>query len=186
MRFPTRPWAWLFAALVAAVSLAVPSAAQSGPDFPVGAGTSTGAFGPSIGLDFRAGVLHAAWADTGISGGGDVELAAARVAVAPDGGVSVGPTVNVSNAAGAQSGASLALDPTAAGRVLAVANAFGETPGILRARSVDGGPRGPRPRTRSGKASASARRRSPATASATASSASSTRQIRSTRSSGSR
>jgi fibronectin type 3 domain-containing protein len=139
MRFPTRPWAWLFAALVAAISLAVPSAAQSGPDFPVGAGTSTGAFGPSIGLDFRAGVLHAAWADTGISGGGDVELAAARVAVAPDGGVSVGPTVNVSNAAGAQSGASLALDPTAAGRVLAVANAFGETPGILRARSVDGG-----------------------------------------------
>jgi fibronectin type 3 domain-containing protein len=140
MRFPTRPWAWLFvAAPVAAISLAVPSAAQSGPDFPISAGTSTAAFGPSIGLDFRAGVLHAAWADTRISGSDDVELAAARVSVGADGSVSVGPTVNVSNAAGGQAGASLARDPTAAGRVLAVANSFGATPGILRARSVDGG-----------------------------------------------
>ncbi|MBI3287520.1 MAG: hypothetical protein HYZ68_05670, partial [Chloroflexi bacterium] len=102
-------------------------AAQSGPDFRISAGTSSGGsafgFGPSIGLDFRSGVLHAAWADNSISAGGDLDLAAAAVAVAGDGGVSVGPTINVSNAPDGQSGASLTIDPTAAGRVLAAANA---------------------------------------------------------------
>lgn len=117
--------------------------AQSGTDFRISTGTSSGGsafgFGPSIGLDFRSGMLHAAWADNSISAGGDLDLAAAAVAVAGDGGVSVGPTINVSNAPDGQSGASLTIDPTAAGRVLAAANAFGTTAGILRARSIDGG-----------------------------------------------
>lgn len=138
MHFPTTPWARLsLAALVAATAFASPSAAQNGPDFRISAGTSTAAFGPSIGLDFRAGTLHAVWADN--SAGGERKLVAARVAVGADGGVSVGPTVNVSNAGGEHSGASVTLDPTAIGRVLAAANAFGASPGILRARSVDGG-----------------------------------------------
>jgi hypothetical protein len=136
--------AWLsVVAFVVCSSLSGAAAAESAPDFRISAGTSTGGsafgFGPSIGLDFRSGVLHAAWADNGISAEGDLDLAAAAVAVATDGSVAVGPTVNVSNAAGGQLGASLTLDPTATGRVLAVANDFGATPGILRARSVDGG-----------------------------------------------
>src|SRR6266540_3049916 len=36
-------------------------------------------------------------------------------------------------------GPSLTVDPTAAGRLLAAANAFGATAGLLRARSIDGG-----------------------------------------------
>lgn len=144
MPLPPKPRAWTFvAALVAFATLTGASAAQSGPDFRISTGTSSGGsafgFGPSIGLDFRAGVLHAAWADNSVSAGGDLDLAAAAVAVAADGGVSVGPSVNVSNGAGDHSGASLALDPTEAGRVLAAANAFCPTPGILRARSDDSG-----------------------------------------------
>jgi hypothetical protein len=144
MKLWNRHLAWLsVVAFVACSSLSGAAAAQSAPDFRISAGTSTGGsafgFGPSIGLDFRSGVLHAAWADNGISAEGDLDLAAAAVAVAADGSVAVGPTVNVSNAAGGQLGASLTLDPTATGRVLAVANDFGATPGILRARSVDGG-----------------------------------------------
>jgi hypothetical protein len=117
--------------------------AEGGPDFRISAGTSSGGsafgFGPSIGLDFRSGMLHAAWADNSISAGGDLDLAAAAVAVAGDGAVSVGPTIYVSDAPESHSGASLTIDPTAAGRVLAAANAFGATPGLLRARSNDGG-----------------------------------------------
>jgi hypothetical protein len=131
------------AALVACFALSGAAAAQSTPDFRISTGTSTGGsafgFGTSIGLDFSSGVLHAAWADNSISAEGDLDLAAASIAVAADGSVAVGPTVNVSNAAGSQSGASLTLDPTATGRVLAVANDSGATPGVLRARSVDGG-----------------------------------------------
>jgi hypothetical protein len=116
---------------------------QSGPDFQISAGTSSGGsafgFGPSIGLDFRSGMLHAAWADNSISAGDDLDLAAAAIAVAGDGSVSIGPTINVSDAPGGQSGASLTIDPSAAGRVLAAANAFGTTAGIFRARSTDGG-----------------------------------------------
>jgi Fibronectin type III domain len=59
--------------------------------------------------------------------------------VASDGGVSVGPTVSVSTAGG-HTDASLVLDPTAAGRVLAAATGpGGSAAGILRARSLDGG-----------------------------------------------
>ncbi len=116
--------------------------AEGGPDFRISAGTSSGGaafgFGPSIGLDFRSGVLHAAWADNSNSAG-DLDLAAAAVTVAADGAVSVGPTIYVSDAPESHSGASLTVDPTAAGRLLAAANAFGATAGLLRARSIDGG-----------------------------------------------
>jgi hypothetical protein len=143
MRLSSRSWAWLWgAAFLPLIFFAGAAGAQTAPDFRISSTTSTGPafdFGPSIGLDFRSGVLHAAWADNGISGAGDLELASAAVAVSADGSVSVGPTVNVSSAAGTQFGASLSLDPAASGRVLAVANDSGATPGILRARSVDGG-----------------------------------------------
>jgi hypothetical protein len=66
----------------------------SGPDFRISAGTSSGGsafgFGLSIGLDFRSGVLRAAWADNSNSAEGDLDLVAAAVAVASAGGVSVG------------------------------------------------------------------------------------------------
>jgi Fibronectin type III domain len=144
MRPSTRSWAGLGVVTVLVVPFfAGAASAQTASDFRISSTTSTGgpAFGsgPSIGLDFRSGVLQAAWADNGISAGGDLELASAAVAVSADGSVAVGPTVNVSRAAGNQFGASLSLDPTVAGRVLAVANDAGATPGILRARSVDGG-----------------------------------------------
>jgi hypothetical protein len=77
---PPKPRAWIVvAALVALATLTGASAAQSGPDFRISSGTSSGGaafgFGPSIGLDFRSGVLHAAWADNSISAGGDLDLA---------------------------------------------------------------------------------------------------------------
>jgi Fibronectin type III domain len=135
------PASLVLAAFVVVLAVLAGAPSAWGADFRISAGTSSGSafFGPSIGLDFGAGVLHAAWADDSISAGGDLDLAAAAIAVAADGAVSVGPTVNVSNAAGEQSGASLALDPTAAGRVLAASNDFSSNPGILRARSTDGG-----------------------------------------------
>jgi hypothetical protein len=144
MRPSTRSWAWLgVVSLLALPFFAGAASAQTASDFRISSTTSTGGsafgFGTSIGLDFRSGVLQAAWADNGISAEGDLEIAAAAVAVAADGDVTVGPTVNVSRAPGGQSGTSLSFDPTASGRVLAVANDFGTTPGILRARSLDGG-----------------------------------------------
>lgn len=147
MRLLTGPRAWLLlAASVAFSSFAGAAAAQSGPDFRISAGTSTRPngggdfhFGPSIGLDFSSGALHAAWADNSASGGDRLDLASAAVSVASGGGVSVGPTIAVSTAGG-HSGASLVLDPTAAGRVLAASNAIGgSTRGLLRARSLDSG-----------------------------------------------
>ena len=147
MRRLTRPRAWLSLAALAAFSSIVGSAGAGGaPDFRISAGTSTRAmgagdfaFGPSIGLDFGAGALHAAWADSSVSGGDRLDLASAAVAVASGGAVSVGPTVAVSTAGG-HTAASLVLDPSAAGRVLAAATGpGGSAPGILRARSLDGG-----------------------------------------------
>ena len=135
--------------LALAVVLSGSAASQttgSGADFRISAGTSIrlegqgpSAFGDTIGLDFRAGIMRAAWADN--SSTADLDLATAAVAVAGDGSASVGPTVGV-RAADDQSGASLAIDPSAAGRVLAAARTgslFGGSAGILRARSADGG-----------------------------------------------
>jgi hypothetical protein len=119
---------------------------ESGADFRISAGTSIrldgqgpSVFGDTIGLDFRAGILRAAWVDN--SSTADLDIATAAVAVAGDGSASVGPTVGV-RAADEQTGASLAIDPSAAGRVLAAARTgslFGGSAGILRARSADGG-----------------------------------------------
>jgi len=118
----------------------------SGSDFRISAGTSIrldgqgpSVFGDTIGLDFRGGILRAAWADN--SGSVDLDLATAAIGVAGDGSISVGPTVSV-RAAADQTGAALAMDPSVAGRVLAVARSgdlFGTSSGILRARSIDGG-----------------------------------------------
>ena len=127
--------------VLAATPKAIPALAADGPDFPISSGTSSGgAFGPTIGLDFRSGSLHAAWSDNAITAAGDFDIATARIAVTPAGAVTVGPTVNVSQRAGNQAGASLAIDPTTPGRVLASANSFEqEAAGLLRARSTDGG-----------------------------------------------
>jgi hypothetical protein len=116
-------------------------------DFRISAGTSIrldgqgpSTFGDTIGLDFRGGVLRAAWADN--SSSSDLDLATAAIRVAADGSVSVGPTVPI-RAAEDQTNAALSIDPSVAGRVLAVArtgslSSFG-TAGVLRARSADGG-----------------------------------------------
>ena len=71
---------------------------------------------------------------------GNGELATAAIAVSAGGVATVGPTVNVSQRATPQGGASLAIDPSAAGRVLAAANTFDESSaGVFRARSTNGG-----------------------------------------------
>ena len=126
-----------------------PAGAQTtpgGPDFRISAGTSIRldgqgptTFGDQIGLDFRGGVMRAAWADN--SGSPDLDLATAAIAVSGGGSPSVGSTVPV-RVADDQTGASLAIDPSVAGRVLAAArtgSSFGANAGILRARSFDGG-----------------------------------------------
>jgi fibronectin type 3 domain-containing protein len=147
-RLPLRSALALTLVLAAVVvpGAAVSQTTASGPDFRISAGTSIrldgqgpSAFGDKIGLDFRAGVLRAAWADN--SGSADLDLATAAVAVASDGSASVGGTV-IMRAAEDQTGPSLAIDPSAAGRVLAVARTgdlFGGSAGLLRARSTDGG-----------------------------------------------
>lgn len=135
--------------LVLTVVFSGPAASQttaSGSDFRISAGTSIrldgqgpSTFGDSIGIDFRGGILRAAWADN--SSSADLDLATAAIGVASDGSASVGPTVSV-RAAEDQTGASLAIDPSVAGRVLAVArtgSVSSGSPGLLRARSTDGG-----------------------------------------------
>jgi hypothetical protein len=135
--------------LVLAVALSGSAASQTtsnGSDFRISAGTSIrldgqgpSTFGDKIGLDFRAGILRAAWADN--SSSADLDLATAAIGVASDGSASVGPTVAV-RAAEDQTGPSLAIDPSAAGRVLAVArngSLSSGSAGLLRARSSDGG-----------------------------------------------
>ena len=147
---PRPPFRSAFSLTVAlAVLLSGSAAAQtpaSGSDFRISAGTSIrldgqgpSVFGDTIGLDFRAGALRAAWADN--SSSVDLDLATAAIAVASDRSASVGPTVIV-RAADDQTGTALAIDPSVAGRVLASARTgslFGGSAGILRARSADGG-----------------------------------------------
>jgi hypothetical protein len=135
--------------LLLAVALSGSAASQTiptGSDFRISAGTSIrldgqgpSTFGDKIGLDFRAGVLRAAWADN--SSSADLDLATAAIGVASDGSASVGQTVSV-RAAEDQTGPSLSIDPSVPGRVLAVARTgslFGGSAGLLRARSTDGG-----------------------------------------------
>ena len=132
--------------ITAFVSGSAASQSAGASDFRISAGTSIrldgqgpSVFGDTIGLDFRAGTLRAAWADNSASA--DLDLVTAAIGVSGDGSVSVGPTVSVA-AAEDQTGAGLAIDPSVAGRVLAVARSgslSGTSPGILRARSTDGG-----------------------------------------------
>ena len=131
----------LLVCVLAAPLGAVPTAATTGPDFAISAGTSSGGFfGPTIGLDFRAGVLRAAWADNSHTAGADLDLATAAITVAAGGGMTVGATVPILRPAGGQAGASLVIDPTNANRLLAAATtAENEAVGVLRARSTDGG-----------------------------------------------
>jgi hypothetical protein len=136
--------------LILTVVLSGSSAAQtaaSGSDFRISAGTSIrldgqgpSVFGDTIGLDFRGGILRAAWADN--SSSADLDLATAAIGVAGDGSASVGPTVPV-RVVEDQTNASLSIDPSVVGRVLATARtgslSSGSTAGVLRARSTDGG-----------------------------------------------
>jgi Fibronectin type III domain len=133
--------------IVALAGSASSQTAATGSDFRISAGTSVrfdgqgpSVFGDTIGLDFRSGILRAAWADNSSSAAFD--LATAAIAVASDGSASVGPTVII-RAAEDQTNASLAIDPSAAGRVLAVARtgslSSASTAGVLSARSADGG-----------------------------------------------
>jgi hypothetical protein len=88
--------------LLALVTVALAGSASSqttaGSDFRISAGTSLrfdgqgpSVFGDTIGLDFRSGILRAAWADNSSSAGFD--LATAAIAVTSNGSASVGPTV---------------------------------------------------------------------------------------------
>jgi fibronectin type 3 domain-containing protein len=135
--------------LVLAVVLPGSAASQttsSGSDFRISAGTSIrldgqgpSTFGDMLGLDYRAGILRAAWADN--SSSADLDLATAGIAVSSGGAAAVGPTVIV-RAAEDQTGPSLGIDPSVAGRVLAVARhgtLSSGSPGLLRARSTDAG-----------------------------------------------
>jgi hypothetical protein len=149
-RQPRLPFSRVLALTLVLTAFVSGSAASqttaSGSDFRISAGTSIrldgqgpSVFGDTIGLDFRAGILRAAWADN--SSTTDLDLATASIAVAGDGAASVGPTVGV-RAADDQTGATLAIDPSVAGRVLAAARTgslFSANSGILRARSADGG-----------------------------------------------
>jgi hypothetical protein len=75
---------------VLAIALSGSAASQTtsnGSDFRISAGTSIrldgqgpSAFGDKIGLDFRAGILRAGWADNGSSA--DLDLATAAIGVA--------------------------------------------------------------------------------------------------------
>jgi hypothetical protein len=115
---------------------AAPAAGSN--DFPIAAGASTsGSFlGNSVGLDFRAGALVAAWGDNSAELGGNPDRPALDVAFAAAG----GSNVNVTRLPGSQTGVSLAVDPTEPNRLVAAAvDASADVPGAVRAFSRDGG-----------------------------------------------
>ena len=131
----------------AAILVVAPAKAAAAPDFAISPGGTTRGVGQSLGLDFRTGILRAAWGDNsaGLSGNPDPqasELAFARVAVASDGSVTVGGTVNASRAPGDQGGASLAVNPTNLQNLVAVGDgqdAICCSGATFRAWSFDGG-----------------------------------------------
>lgn len=136
------------ALLVGAAALVVaPAQAAAVPDFAISPGGTTRGLGQSLGLDFRSGILRAAWGDdsAGLSGNPDPassELAFARVSVAADESVTVGGTVNASRAPGDQAGASLAVNPTNLQNLVAVSDgqsAICCSSATFRAWSFDGG-----------------------------------------------
>jgi fibronectin type 3 domain-containing protein len=131
----------------AAILLVAPARAAAAPDFAISPGGTTRGLGQSLGLDFRSGILRAAWGDdsAGLSGNPDPqssELAFARAAVGADGSVTVGGTVNASRAPGNQAGASLAVNPTNPQNLVAVSDGQEATccrGATFRAWSFDGG-----------------------------------------------
>ena len=126
-------------------TLAVPPA-DAAPDFPIGPGTSTRGIGASIGLEFRNGLVRAAWGDASAELGGNPEpstseLAFTTVAVAPNGTASVAAAVNVSRATGDQAGDSVAVNPRNPENVVVAGAAAGTccSEQTFRAASFDGG-----------------------------------------------
>jgi hypothetical protein len=132
--------------VVAACSLAVLPAGAAVPagaegDFQISAGTSAGgSFGESIGLDFSAGRLVAAWADNSDALAGNPDPPALDVAFAAVTGGVVGANVNVTASPQSQLGVSVAVDPTDPDRLVAAAiDGSSEAPSVVRAFSGDGG-----------------------------------------------
>jgi len=131
----------------AAALLVAPAQAAAAPDFAISPGGTTRGLGQSLGLDFRAGILRAAWGDdsAGLSGNPEPsasELAFARISVGSDGSVTVGGIVNASRAPGDQAGASLAVNPTNLQNLVAVSagqDAICCSGATFRAWSFDGG-----------------------------------------------
>ncbi len=95
-----------------------------GTNFRISAGASNALrqenpndFGDYNGLSFVGGVLRAGWGDNSAELGGnpdapELEIATAGVLVAPNGAISVGPTVNATRSPGYQSETSVAVNPT--------------------------------------------------------------------------
>jgi Fibronectin type III domain len=130
------------AAVVAMFGLVAAASATAAPNFQISAGTSSGGFfGESIGLDFSAGRLVAAWADNSAALGGNPDPPALDIAFAAVTGGSVGANVNVTANPLSQFGASVAVDPTDPNRIVAAAldGSSEPLPTTLRAFSRDGG-----------------------------------------------
>jgi hypothetical protein len=125
----------LFLAFAAALVIA---AAASAGNVRISAGASAGSLlGNSIGVDFRAGTLVAAWADNSTELGGNPDPPALDIAF---GSTSAAP-INVTRQPLSQFGVSLAVNPTDPDNLVLVANTGAEepTPGAVRATSRDGG-----------------------------------------------
>lgn len=138
MRVLTLVVACSFAVLPAGVATAAPVEAE--PDFQISVGMSTGhAFGESIGLDFGAGRLVAAWADNSDALAGNPDRLALDVAFAAVTGGVVGANVNVTASPLSQFSVSVAVDPTDPNRLVAAALDGSSVPSALRAFSHDGG-----------------------------------------------
>jgi hypothetical protein len=129
-------------AAFAVLGLVATASAAAGPNFQISSGTSTGvSFGESIGLDFRAGSLVAAWADNSDALPGNPDRPALDIAFAAVTGGIVGANVNVTTSPLSQLGVSVAIDPTDPSRVVAAAldGSSEPEPSALRAFSRDGG-----------------------------------------------
>jgi hypothetical protein len=140
----SRPRSFAPAAALVACVLAVCAPASAGTDFRISAGqSSSDLLASTVGLDLRAGTLHAAWADNSAELGGNpdrpaLDVGAAAVALGP-GGATVGPRVNVTHAPASQFGVSLAVDPTDPSRLVLAALDGSDTSSAMRAFSRDGG-----------------------------------------------
>jgi hypothetical protein len=109
-------------AVAVMLGLVAAAPATASPDFQISAGTSSGGFfGESIGLDFSAGRLVAAWADNSAALGGNPDPPALDIAFAGVTSGSVGANVNVTANPLSQFSASVAVDPTNPNKIVAAA-----------------------------------------------------------------